>query len=100
MMKRDVARQYNLPLEIKFCRKCTISNQRPRNAFDEHGICSACNYAEYKRAKIDWAGRERELRELCDRYRRSDGSYDVIVPVSGGKDGGVVAHELKYHYGM
>jgi N-acetyl sugar amidotransferase len=100
MTDREVAKRYNLPLAVKFCRKCTISNQRPRIAFDEHGVCSACNYAEYKRAKVDWKQRECELRELCDRHRRSDGAYDVIVPVSGGKDGGFVAHQLKYHYGM
>jgi N-acetyl sugar amidotransferase len=33
-------------------------------------------------------------------HRRNDGSYDVIVPCSGGKDGGFVAHQLKYRYGM
>ena len=38
--------------------------------------------------------------ELCDRHRKSNGDYDVIVPCSGGKDGGFVAHQLKYKYGM
>ena len=41
-----------------------------------------------------------ELIELCDRHRKSNGDYDVIVPCSGGKDGGFVAHQLKYKYGM
>jgi len=99
-MKRDVAKMYNLPLEIRFCKKCTISNQRPRITFDENGVCSACNYAEYKKAHVDWNEREKELLALCDKHRRNDGSYDVIVPVSGGKDGGFVAHQLKYKYGM
>jgi len=99
-MKRDVAKMYSLPLQIHYCKKCTISNQRPRITFDAEGVCSACNYAEYKRTKVDWTGRERELVELCDRHRRNDGGYDVVVPVSGGKDGGFVAHQLKYKYGM
>jgi N-acetyl sugar amidotransferase len=38
--------------------------------------------------------------ELCNRYRKGNGEYDVIVPCSGGKDGGFVAHQLKYKYGM
>jgi N-acetyl sugar amidotransferase len=63
-------------------------------------VCSACNFAEYKRSKIDWAERERELIDLCDRHRKKDGAYDVIVPCSGGKDGSFVAHQLKYKYGM
>lgn len=99
-MKRDIIKQYNLPTEVKFCKKCTVSNQRPRITFDEHGVCSACNYAEYKRNKIDWSIREKELIELCNKHRKNNGEYDVIVPCSGGKDGSFVAHQLKYKYGM
>ena len=91
---------YNLPSEVKFCKVCTISNQRPRITFDENGVCSACNFAEFKRTKIDWDAREQELKELCDRHRKNDGSYDVVVPCSGGKDGSFVAHMLKYKYNM
>jgi N-acetyl sugar amidotransferase len=83
-----------------FCIKCTVSNQRPRISFDPHGVCSACNYAEYKRRHVDWNEREKELLELCKQHRKNNGEYDVIVPCSGGKDGGFVAHQLKYRYGM
>src|ERR1700694_1312622 len=100
MKKRNLIQQYNLPATVIFCKKCTISNQRPRITFDENGICSACNYAEFKRTKIDWQEREKELVAVCDKYRSSDGHHDVIVPCSGGKDGSFVAHQLKYKYGM
>ncbi len=105
---------YGLPLEVKYCKKCAISNQRPNSAvefkhtkdsqkqtihFDQNGICDACRTAE-KKASIDWDSRDRQLRELCDRYRRSDGHYDVLVPGSGGKDSFYAAHMLKYKYGM
>ena len=96
----DIISLYNLPSEVIFCKKCVMSNQRPRIKFDQNGVCSACNFAEYKHAKIDWSSRERELKELCDLYRKNDGSYDVVVPCSGGKDGSFVAHVLKYKYGM
>mgnify|MGYP001155609559 FL=1 len=98
--KKNTQKMYNLPSEVKFCTKCTISNQRPRIQFDENGVCSACNFAEFKRNKIDWEKREKELIDLCDKHRKSDGSYDVIVPCSGGKDGSFVAHMLKYKYNM
>lgn len=91
---------YKLPEKIIFCKKCTISNQRPRITFDINGVCSACNYAEYKRTNIDWELRNKELLALCDKYRKSNGEYDVIVPCSGGKDGSFVAHQLKFKYGM
>jgi len=98
--KKDAIKIFNLPLEIRFCKKCTISNQRPRIIFDEEGVCSACRFAEYKQFKVDWNQREKELRDLCDRFRKKDSQYDVIVPASGGKDSAFVAHELKYKYGM
>ncbi len=99
-MKHNVLEQYHLPNEVKYCKRCTMSNQRPRITFDEEGICSACRFAEKKNAGINWVERERELQELCNRFRKNDGSYDVIVPCSGGKDGGFVAHLLKTKYNM
>lgn len=98
--KKDVAGQYKLPLEVKFCRRCTMSNQRPRIQFDDEGICSACRFSDVKRTQINWKERDRELRDLCDRHRKGNGEYDVIVPCSGGKDGSFVAHQLKFEYGM
>ena len=50
------------------------------------GVCEACRWNEIKENSIDWKEREIELRKLLDRFRSSDGSYDVIVPASGGKD--------------
>ena len=99
-MKRNVITQYNLPGEVRFCKKCTISNQRPRITFDAHGVCSACNFSDRKKTSIDWIKREQELAALCNRFRKSTGEFDVIVPGSGGKDGSYVAHQLKHQYGM
>jgi N-acetyl sugar amidotransferase len=100
MEKKNVQERYSLPTEVKYCKNCTISNQRPRITFDENGVCSACNYAVYKRNNVDWQEREKELVDLCNKYRKGNGEYDVIVPCSGGKDGSFVAHQLKYKYGM
>jgi len=88
------------PQEIIFCKKCVVSNQRPRITLDENGVCSACNYAYEKHHVIDWDEREKMLLELLARHRSKDGSYDCIVPGSGGKDSGYVSHQLKYKYGM
>lgn len=88
-----------IPKEVRWCKKCVISNQRPRVAFDENGVCSGCENNNYKDS-VDWQKREAELVELLDQHRRSDGRWDVIVPSSGGKDSGYVAHQLRYKYGM
>ena len=100
LRSKDIIKRYSLPSKIQFCKKCTISNQRPRIQFDERGICSACKFALFKRTKIDWDSRKKELINLLEKHRKADGSYDVVVPCSGGKDGSFVAHRLKHEYGM
>ena len=88
------------PKNTIFCSKCVVSNQRPRITFDDNNICSACNYAETKKNVIDWKERESILKDLLNKHRSKDGSYDVIVPGSGGKDSSFVAHQLKHKYNM
>jgi N-acetyl sugar amidotransferase len=106
---------YGLPRDVKYCKECVISNQRPNSAieysntsgskkitinFDKDGICDACNFTKRKSFEIDWNERNKELEELCNKYRKHDGSYDCIVPGSGGKDSFYASHILKTHYGM
>ena len=108
------AAKYGLPTNVTFCQRCVTSNQKPISAIefqhtaasvkqaihlDETDICDACRVTE-KKASIDWQAREEELRALCDKHRSTDGSYDCLVPGSGGKDSFVAAHMLKYKYGM
>ena len=88
-----------IPKNVLWCKRCVLSNQRPRVIFDEHGICSACRNVEYKK-KINWDRREDSLKLLLDKHRKNNGEWDVIVPSSGGKDSGFVAHKLKYKYNM
>lgn len=88
------------PKEVKFCKSCVTSNQRPRIVFDGEGVCSACRFSYEKKHKIDWKAREAELVALLDKHRRKDGWWDVIISCSGGKDASYVAHQLKHKYGM
>lgn len=107
--------KYGLPKDIQFCNKCGISNQRPNStiefkhdkdsvkktiSFGADGVCDACKMAERKQTEIDWDERERKLVELCDRFRSRNGSYDCLVPGSGGKDSFFQSWMLKYKYGM
>lgn len=107
--------KYGLPVEVEFCSKCVISNQRPNSAveyehtaeskketihLDEDHVCDACKVAETKQVSINWDERERELQALCDKHRSKDGSYDCLLPGSGGKDSFYAAHILKDKYGM
>lgn len=85
--------------EIQVCEKCLMLSTRPRLTFDEAGVCSACQWAEEKRTIVNWKKRKEELVAFCDKYRNKNG-FDVIVPVSGGKDSSTVAHKLKHEFGM
>ena len=64
-MKKNYA-LWGLPEEVKFCRSCVISNQRPNSVvemknqnidkktieFNEEGICSALEYSSVKKKQI------------------------------------------------
>ena len=81
---------YGLPRLVKFCTMCNMSNQQPMSSneyahskdskkttwsFDDEGVCHACRFNNLKETgEIDWAERERELLDLCARFRRDDGS--------------------------
>ena len=91
-----------------------MSNQRPNSVvefkntgkkkttiyFDENQVCSACRYKKIKKTEIDWEKRKSELESLCNKYRSRNGSYDVVIPGSGGKDSIFVSHLLKFKYNM
>ena len=113
-LKNPDTSYYGLPREVKFCKRCVISNQRPSSdfehkndgkgkkktiTFNQDNICDACKVFQLK-SKIDWEDREQQLIEICNKYRKKDGKYDCLIPGSGGKDSFMQAHLLKYKYGM
>ena len=85
--------------KIVYCKKCLMPNSRPRIVFNEEGVCNACLNAEIKQ-EIDWEARKREFFELVEPYRSKDGSWDCVVPWSGGKDSSAIAYRLKFELGM
>ena len=85
--------------ELTYCTRCCMPQSTEGIAFDELGVCQACQSAEHK-MRIDWAARERDLRGILDRYRNPDGDYDCIIPISGGKDSTFQLHVLTQVYGL
>jgi N-acetyl sugar amidotransferase len=115
MIKNNASPFFGLPEEVIFCRSCVISNQRPSSTvefkhtveekkktigFGDDGICDACRFHAIKEKQIDWKNREEQLVATLDKFRKTDGGYDVVVPGSGGKDSAFTSHILKYRYGM
>jgi len=105
---------FGQPKEIIFCKKCVESNQRFVSSvqhkilknqvkdtalFDNQGVCYSCKFFEEKK-KINWDDREKEFSEILEKFRKNDGSYDVLVPGSGGKDSIFTSYILKEKYKM
>lgn len=80
---------------MKFCKCCIMPDTRPGITFNEEGVCIAC-LNNKKKDFIDWDERFKELKELCDKYRRKEpGQYDCIIAVSGGKDSHYQVYVMK-----
>lgn len=86
--------------DLRWCSTCLAMSTRPRITFDDAGRCNACVWAERK-VQLDWAPRQLELENLLrDAKSTSEGAWDCVVAVSGGKDGSYVAHSLREKFGM
>lgn len=91
---------------MRYCKSCFYpENAKPTIIFDEHGICSGCNYnASRKDDDVDWDERRELFQELVDDAKaiakERGNSHDCIIPVSGGKDSHFQVWLLKEKYGM
>jgi N-acetyl sugar amidotransferase len=81
-------------MSIRYCTQCTYpSSAATPITFDEKGVCSGCRVAAQK-PEVDWLERGELLRELVAEYRSSS-NYDIVIPVSGGKDSYFQTHIAK-----
>jgi len=75
-----------------------MPDTRPGSIFKK-GICQACrNYDTIK--TIDWEKRKKKLFSYSQKFCKQDGSYDMIIPVSGGKDSHMLVYYFKEEIGM
>lgn len=79
--------------ELRRCTKCLVPETQDMISFDEQGVCATCQQIEYKHEKINWEDRRKEFEEILDEHR-GKGSYDCIIPFSGGKDSTYTAWSL------
>ncbi|MGE5505653.1 MAG: N-acetyl sugar amidotransferase [Actinomycetota bacterium] len=83
-----------------YCTRCVMPSSRPGIVFDERGLCGACRWHERK-ASIDWAAREDQLRRIADwAASATRAPWDCVLGVSGGKDSLWQAHVLRDRFGM
>ena len=70
----------------KRCIKCILPEHLPGITFDEKGVCNFCNDYEQNREKMDFIQKKSELDALVEQARKISDAYDVLIPLSGGKD--------------
>ena len=76
-----------------------MPDTRPHTIFNDDGVCQACVNYEVRKT-VDWNARFETLESLCEGYRRTDGYYDCIIAVSGGKDSHFITYIMKERLGM
>jgi glutamine---fructose-6-phosphate transaminase (isomerizing) len=75
---------------LRRCTQCVLPETYPFMDFDEHGVCRYCR--QWRR--ISPKG-EQALLDAVAPYRSKDGSPDVIVAFSGGRDSSYGLHYVK-----
>ena len=70
---------------LRSCKKCLLVETHDTVVFDEDGVCNVCRNIEHKQERVDWQERRQQFDALLSEYR-GRGTYDCIVPFSGGKD--------------
>ena len=79
---------------MKCCKNCFMPDTKPGVRINDDGLCQACiNYE--KRSDVNYDKRFEKLKKLADKYRREDGYYDCIIPISGGKDSHFQVYVMK-----
>ena len=83
---------------MRYCTRCLMPDTKPYIAFNDEGVCSACISHEKKDIHlqgIDWDARRSEFEKLIKGAERCNAPYyDVLVPVSGGKDSLTQLHRV------
>lgn len=75
-------------MKIITCKKCVITSLKPNIKFLKNGICVPCSNYELKK-KFEQKKNFRKLKKNFQQIiskNRNNVKYDVIIPVSGGKD--------------
>lgn len=86
-------------MAVHYCSRCVYPSVAATPlTFDDQGACSGCRTNGAK-TTIDWKERMQWLRDIADEYR-SKNNYDILIPVSGGKDSYYQTHVAIHELGL
>ena len=86
--------------DLFWCKSCLNFSTRNRISFDERGYCNACSWSEEKKS-IDWEKRQADFKLLLNKINTKNKTpFDLVIPISGGKDGSYGTHKMMNEYGL
>ncbi len=85
---------------LKRCTTCVLPDTFPFIRFDPQGVCNYCHGYQPKYRSMDADQAKREFIQSLEKYRSADGSHDVLVPFSGGRDSCYALHLIKHEFGL
>ena len=83
----------------KECTRCLLNDGIPGVKFpDQSKVCSVC--IEYDQTWGNWRERRRELEQMFDGARKKKRDYDILVPLSGGRDSSYVLYLCRREFNL
>lgn len=86
------------------CSRCILPDDYPNLNFDDRGVCNICKDYDNKwanwRQKNNLDSKARELERIFAAAKRRKRRYDVLVPLSGGKDSTYALYICKKIYNL
>ena len=87
-------------MESRSCIRCLLSTDVPGVAIDTDGLCSVCK--SYDKHMNSW-NQEASLKQFertLSKIKKKNKLYDVLVPLSGGKDSAYVLYQCRKNYNL
>lgn len=84
--------------EKRRCTRCVLPDTFPQITFNEEGVCNFCLDAETH--PLRRPSQEKELTAIFENLKKKKKTYDVIVPLSGGKDSTYVLYLIRKRFGL
>jgi hypothetical protein len=84
------------------CTRCLLSTDVPGVKVYGNGICSVCK--DYDRLWGNWDSQKKnrlsELEKIIEAVRKKKRIYDVLIPISGGKDSIYILYLCRKHFNL
>jgi hypothetical protein len=82
-------------MDSKNCARCLLSMDVPGVEIGSDGLCSVCK--DYDRYMLDWNKQAslESLQRALWRAKKKNALYDVLIPLSGGKDSTYILYQCR-----